>query len=97
MPKYTCGHCKKEAQPPRKSALFVTCKHCGAFTTISEALGTASAVRRQDFEDWVLAREHKPFGWLDKHWFERVGESYANEYIHGLWVMYNAMKDGELR
>lgn len=44
---------------------------------------------RGKFEAWVLSTEHQPYGWLDKHWLDRVGDSYADDYIHGLWTAYS--------
>jgi hypothetical protein len=48
--------------------------------------------KRTRFEAWVLQVEHKPLGWLDRHWLARSddGEGYANEYVHGCWIGVNA-------
>lgn len=46
-------------------------------------------VLRLKFEAWVLSTEHVPYGWLDKHWLDRVGDSYADDYVHGLWTAYS--------
>lgn len=43
---------------------------------------------RLEFEAWVMATEHKPYGWLGKEWLDRHEDSYADDYVHGLWVAY---------
>ena len=44
---------------------------------------------RLKFETWVMSIEHVPYGWLDRNWLDRVDDSYADEYIHGLWTAYS--------
>lgn len=48
---------------------------------------------REQFEAWVLGREHPVYGWLDKHWLERGDdpENYAEGYVQGLWVASRAL------
>lgn len=48
------------------------------------------AMPREQFEAWVLGREHPTYGWLDKHWLARGDnpDTYATEYVQGLWVAY---------
>jgi hypothetical protein len=48
---------------------------------------------RQAFELWMLSIEHPVIGWISKEWFERGdnGETYANEYVQGAWVTYEAL------
>lgn len=50
--------------------------------------GEPVAMSRDQFEAWVLGREHPTYGWLDKHWLTRGDnpDTYANEYVQGLWV-----------
>lgn len=56
------------------------CKHGVEIMNVEEL--------RAKFETWVLSTEHKPYGWVDKTWLDRVGDSYADDYIHGLWTAY---------
>lgn len=45
---------------------------------------------RVKFEAWVMSIEHHPYGWLERSWLERgLGDSYADDYIHGLWTAYS--------
>lgn len=44
---------------------------------------------RLGFEAWVMSTEHKPYGWLGREWLDRHEESYADDYVHGLWVAYS--------
>lgn len=50
--------------------------------------GEQVAMSRDQFEAWVLGREHPTYGWLDKHWLTRGDnpDTYATEYVQGLWV-----------
>lgn len=43
---------------------------------------------RRKFEAWVMSTEHKPYGWLGKEWLDRHEDSYADDYVHGLWTAY---------
>ncbi|MNC12904.1 hypothetical protein D3C75_606310 [compost metagenome] len=43
---------------------------------------------RKEFEAWVMSTEHKPYGWLGKEWLDRHEDSYADDYVHGLWTAY---------
>ena len=45
---------------------------------------------RFKFEKWVMATEHKPYGWLGREWLDRLGDSYEDSYVHGLWTSYLA-------
>lgn len=50
--------------------------------------GEPVAMSREQFEAWVLGREHPIYGWLDKHWLALGDnpETYADPYVQGLWV-----------
>ena len=50
--------------------------------------GESVATNREQFEAWVLGREHPTYGWLDRHWLTRGDnpETYADLYVQGLWV-----------
>jgi hypothetical protein len=54
----------------------------------SKPQGEPVAMSRDQFEAWVLGREHPTYGWLDKHWLTRGDnpDTYATEYVQGLWV-----------
>lgn len=43
---------------------------------------------RKKFEAWVMSIEHKPYGWLGPEWLDRHEDSYADDYVHGMWVSY---------
>ena len=43
---------------------------------------------QEEFERWAYNTEHPPFGWIDKHWFDKHEGVYINEYVHGLWTGY---------
>lgn len=47
---------------------------------------------RAEFEAYMLGREHPVFGWIDGHWFGRGDDpaTYANDYVQGCWVMWQA-------
>lgn len=45
-------------------------------------------VKRRKFEVWVMSMEHKPYGWLGPEWLDRHEDSYADSYVHGMWVAY---------
>jgi len=55
--------------------------------------GVPVAMSRDQFEAWVLGREHPTYGWLDKHWLARGDnpDTYATEYVQGLWVASQAL------
>lgn len=49
---------------------------------------------RKEFETWMLEREHPVLGWIDRHWLERGDDpdNYADKYVQGAWVMFQALK-----
>ena len=59
----------------------------------AQSQGEPVAMSRDQFESWVLGREHPTYGWLDKHWLTRGDnpDTYATEYVQGLWVASQAL------
>lgn len=47
---------------------------------------------RADFEAWAYSVEHKPYGWLGRNYFTRAGDSYEDDYAHGLWAGWQAAR-----
>ena len=47
---------------------------------------------REAFENYMLDREHPVIGWIWTDWFKRGDdpETYANDYVQGAWVMWQA-------
>lgn len=47
---------------------------------------------RKAFENYMLDREHPVIGWIWTDWFKRGDdpETYANDFVQGAWVMWQA-------
>lgn len=46
------------------------------------------------FETWVLETEHPVIGWIGADWLDQgdAPNTYANDYIQGAWVMWQAVE-----
>lgn len=56
-------------------------------------------MNRDQFEAWVLGREHKHYGWLDKQALTRSDDSegYVNEYINGCWTVMQMQPQSDVQ
>lgn len=52
---------------------------------------------RVAFEKYMLDREHPVIGWIWTDWFKRGDdpETYANDYVQGAWVMWQAARPAQ--
>lgn len=92
----TCRHDERSGVWWREGSITRTGRECCACGSVEEdpveppphPQGEQVAMSREQFEAWVLGREHPTYGWLDKHWLALGDnpETYADPYVQGLWV-----------